>query len=95
MSQEALTNIGKHAEARQVFFSATVNEKCVSLVIGDDGKGFDVNRVRAGSSLEKGMGLDAMAERAHMLGASLDVRSKTGEGTRINLTIPIQEVGNE
>ena len=36
-----------------------------------------------------------MAERAHMLGASLDVRSQVGEGTRISLTIPIEEVGYE
>jgi signal transduction histidine kinase len=95
ISQEALTNIGKHAEAKHVSFAVKENEGCVSLIIEDDGKGFDVDKVRARHSPEKGLGLDAMEERAHMLGASLDIKSQVGEGTRITLTIPIEEVGKE
>jgi signal transduction histidine kinase len=95
IAQEALTNIGKHAEAKQVSFTVKENEDRVSLNIKDDGKGFDMNEVRAKQYPEKGLGLDAMEERAHMLGASLHVRSPVGEGTRISLTIPIEEVGNK
>ncbi|MGD9076691.1 MAG: PAS domain S-box protein, partial [Desulfobacteraceae bacterium] len=75
IAQEALTNIGKHAEAKQVSFTVKENEDRVSLNIEDDGKGFDMNEVRAKQYPEKGLGLDAMEERAHMLGASLHVRS--------------------
>ncbi len=95
IAQEALTNIGKHAEARHVSFAVKENEGCVSLIIEDDGKGFDVNKVRAIHSPVKGLGLDAMEERAHMLGASLHIKSQVGEGTRITLTIPIDKMGKE
>jgi PAS domain S-box-containing protein len=95
ISQEALTNIGKHAEAKHVSYAVKENEGSVTLSIEDDGKGFDVNRVRSVHSLEKGLGLDAMEERAHMLGASLDIKSQVGEGTKITLTIPLEGVGKE
>ena len=65
------------------------------MSIEDDGKGFDVKKIRSLHSPEKGLGLDAMEERAHMLGASLDIKSQVGEGTRITLTIPIEEERKE
>jgi PAS domain S-box-containing protein len=95
ISQEALTNIGKYAEAKNVSFAVKENEGSVTLIIEDDGKGFEVNKVRSLHSLEKGLGLDAMEERAHMLGASLDINSRVGEGTRITLSIPIEEERKE
>ncbi len=95
ISQEALTNIAKHAEAKHVSFAVKENEGSVTLSIEDDGKGFDVNRVRSIHSLEKGLGLDAMEERARMLGASLDIKSQVGEGTKITLTISLEGVGKE
>jgi PAS domain S-box-containing protein len=95
ISQEALTNIAKHAEAKHVSFAVKENEESVSIIIEDEGKGFDVIKVRATHSPEKGLGLDAMEERAHMLGASLHIKSQVGEGTRITLTIPIGKAGKE
>ena len=92
ISQEALTNIAKHAEAKHVSFTVKESEGSISLIIEDDGKGFDVNKIRAIHYPEKGLGLDAMEERAHMLGASFDIESQVGEGTRITLTIPIERV---
>jgi signal transduction histidine kinase len=93
ISQEVLTNIGKHAEANHVSVAVKENENSVSFVIEDDGKGFDVNSVKSTHSPEKGLGLDAMQQRAHMLGAFLEIQSRRGEGTRIALTIPIQKEG--
>jgi signal transduction histidine kinase len=90
ISQEALTNIGKHAEANHVSFTVKKNQSSVSFTIEDDGKGFDVSKIKAGNSPQKGLGLDTMEERARMLGASLDISSKMGEGTRIALKIPIE-----
>ncbi len=95
ISQEALTNIGKHAEAKQVSFAVKENEGSISLIIEDDGKGFDVNKVRGIHSPEKGLGIDAMQERAHMLRALFDIKSQEGKGTRITLTIPIEKVRKE
>jgi signal transduction histidine kinase len=95
ISQEALSNIAKHAEAKHVSLAVKENEGSISLIIEDEGKGFDVNKARAIHSPEKGLGLDAMEERAHMLGASLAIDSQVGKGTSITLTIPREKVGKE
>lgn len=89
--QEALTNIGKHAGAGHVSFSVKRSEGHVYMVLEDDGKGFDPNRIKKRHPPQRGVGLAAMGERAHMLGASLDIRSRPGEGTTLHLTIPIDE----
>jgi signal transduction histidine kinase len=93
ISQEALTNIGKHAEARHVAFVAKRNEGGISFLIEDDGKGFKVGKIKGKPKSHKGLGLPLMEERAHMLGASLVIKSRAGRGTRVLLTIPIEERG--
>ena len=91
ISQEALTNIGRHAEASQIRFAVQKNENHVSFVVEDNGKGFDVTQVKSRLSHEKGMGLATMTERAHMLGAIFHISSLLGEGTKINLKIPLEK----
>jgi signal transduction histidine kinase len=91
ISQEALTNIGRHAEASQIRFALQKNENHVSFVVEDNGKGFDVAQVGSRLSHEKGMGLAAMAERAHMFGATFHIWSQLGKGTRISLKIPLEK----
>lgn len=91
ISQEALTNIGRHSEASRVRFAVEKNENHVSFVVEDNGKGFDVALIGSRLSHEKGMGLAAMAERAHMLGAVFHIQSELGEGTRISLKIPVEK----
>jgi PAS domain S-box-containing protein len=88
--QEALTNIGKHADAEQIFVRAEFRSGNVSLVMEDDGRGFDVNAPSTGNPDERGFGLAAMEERARMLGAALEVQSRPGHGTRIALTVPAE-----
>ena len=91
--QEALTNISKHADASHVSFVVKKKDSRVYFLMEDDGKGFDVDRVKEMQSFEKGMGLAAMEERVHMLGANLDLRSKERKGTRVRFTIPITKGG--
>lgn len=91
ISQEALTNIGRHSEASRILFAVQKNENHVSFVVEDNGKGFDVTQIRSRLSHEKGMGLAAMAERAHMLGATFHIWSLLGDGTRISLKIPLEK----
>jgi PAS domain S-box-containing protein len=86
--QESLTNIGKHAEARHVSLAIKKGEGEVTLVVEDDGKGFDTREVAARYSMEKGLGLAAMGERARMLEGSYEISSHKGEGTRVTVTIP-------
>jgi signal transduction histidine kinase len=92
--QEALTNIGKHAHASRVHFEVKKENNFILFRLKDDGKGFDLNEAKTGVMAERGMGLAAMQERSHMLGADLDIISHTGKGTTLALKIPLKEGGS-
>ena len=87
--QEALTNVGKHAGAKNVSVVIKSQEDRVSFVIEDDGKGFDPTKALTKHALDRGLGLSTMDERIRMLKGSLDLWSQQGGGTRISFTIPI------
>jgi signal transduction histidine kinase len=87
--QEALTNVLKHAEARQAKVETTVGDGRVRVTVVDDGRGFDVTSVPR-SREGRGVGLLGMRERAEALGGTLQVSSRTGHGTRIEIVIPVE-----
>ncbi len=88
MIQEALNNIGKHSEAKNVTFAIEKDNGRVSFLVEDDGKGFDVGKVLSKNPSKKGLGLATMNERARMLGGSVHLWSEVGKGTRIRFSIP-------
>jgi len=61
------------------------------VTVADNGEGFDLEQLSAMHATEKGMGLAAMQERVLMLGSSLYIETRPGEGTRINFEIPWSE----
>jgi len=79
--QEALSNVRKHAAATAVRIGIEADH----LVIVDNGRGFDVMRL---ASATRNFGLQFMRERAELMGSSLQIESRQGEGTRILLRIP-------
>jgi PAS domain S-box-containing protein len=79
IAQEALNNVAKHSRARKVEVILERRPDHVSLVIEDDGIGFDPGR--AG----QGFGLIGMRERAALVGATLEIESAAGSGTTILL----------
>lgn len=87
--QESLNNIAKHARAGKVHLAIRKFDGAVRLEVEDDGQGFEVARILSTSSLEKGLGLGALNERAKMLGGSLKIDSQRGRGTRIVCAIPV------
>jgi PAS domain S-box-containing protein len=89
--QEALTNIGKHAQASNVTLNVQLEEGRACFFVEDDGRGYDVKSVSAREAPDRGMGLATMKERARMLGGSLDIWSEAAKGTRIALRIPISK----
>jgi PAS domain S-box-containing protein len=91
--QEAFTNIGKCADATHLSVVIKKQGDSVSFFIGDNGKGFDMERVLSKDVTERGLGLTAMDERVRMLGGSLDLWSRRGKGTRISFAIPINQEG--
>lgn len=88
--QEALTNIGKYAQANKVTMAARRQDGMISFLIEDDGRGFDVKEFVVKSGAEKGMGLAAMGERVWMLGGNLNLTSQEGKGTQITFSIPAE-----
>jgi two-component system sensor histidine kinase DegS len=80
--QEALQNVRKHSAATRV----RICRENGHLVIGDNGRGFDVMRLASGAS--RNFGLHFIRERAELMGATLQIESRQGEGTRILLRLP-------
>jgi PAS domain S-box-containing protein len=82
--QEALTNVSKHAQARQVEIKAGVNAHRIVITIVDNGIGFDLQkRCKPDGSL--GWGLEIMAERAKSINGSFSIDSQPGAGTQIHI----------
>jgi signal transduction histidine kinase len=86
--QEALTNVSRHAEAREVGISLEAGPQEVRLEVVDDGKGFDVSRAGAGA------GLRGIRERCAFLGGSAEVSSSPGAGTRVVVRLPVRGGGS-
>ena len=89
--QECLTNISKHAGATEVSIAVRENDGLISLVIEDNGAGFDPAQASARRASGRGLGLAALDERARMLGGTLEIWSQPESGTRITCVIPVDQ----
>ena len=78
-----MTNIGKYAEAKQAEISLHDFDGYITVEVKDDGKGFKVSSVGAGSH-----GLAGMRHRVEAAGGRLTVTSTEGEGTLISAVLP-------
>lgn len=87
--QEALRNVEKHAQARQVTVGLTQPGVFVQLVIQDDGVGFDPEHYPAKRNGKGGLGLLSMSERASYVGGALKLKSVRRAGTEIEVRIPL------
>lgn len=87
IAQEALTNVERHADARQVDISLTLNPDGVSLRISDDGSGFRKARSNKVSRGNMGIGLRNMQERVESFGGHFDVESGD-DGTTVSARLP-------
>jgi len=89
--QEALTNIRKHAQAKTVHVDLQLQgDGWLNLTIADDGRGFDPDLPRG----RKHLGLSTMRERAESLGGDISIVTGSGQGTRVTVTLPLQEIGS-
>lgn len=80
---EALSNIARHSGARHVNVSARMADGDLHLEIADDGRGIPLDYV-------SGYGLQNMHDRARILGADLQIYTGPGEGTRLELSVPLE-----
>jgi signal transduction histidine kinase len=79
---EALTNVTKHAKASEVRIGAVSSDGRLELSIGDDGVG--------GADPQAGSGLMGLIDRVNALGGRIVVSSLPGEGTRVQVALPIE-----
>ena len=86
--QEALTNVARHAQVKQVFVRLWVEEENLMIQIQDDGAGFNQDEVMNKTT---SIGLLGMQERATLCGGCLEIESEPGLGTCLTLEIPIVE----
>jgi two-component system CheB/CheR fusion protein len=82
--QEALGNAGKHSGAKRAEVSISGNKNALRVAIRDDGHGFDLDDARG-----KGLGLISMEERVRHLGGTFLISPTPGNGTRIEVRIPL------
>jgi signal transduction histidine kinase len=85
--QEALQNAIKYSGARQVSVHLSGGSEGLALTIVDDGVGFDVD-----AAWGKGLGLISMGERLEAVGGTLEIHSKPGAGTRLEVRVPAHVV---
>ena len=86
IAQEALGNVAKHAQAKQVKVRLTRFEDRVCLAVSDDGVGFNPD----GSGKSGGLGLINMRERVRQLNGTFELESKPGHGTTVKAEVPFR-----
>jgi len=87
--QESLTNVRRHSKAGAVDISIAASEKELKLTVYDDGTGFDMG----GAEDPHGCGIEGMQERANLVSGNLSIRTVINQGTRVILTVPLQDEG--
>jgi signal transduction histidine kinase len=89
--QEALSNIRKHAKAKQAWVTFSLEGECAKILIQDDGVGFDLEG--GGLSPRPSFGLDTMRERAEGIGGTLAITTGPGRGTTVEVKVPLGRQG--
>jgi signal transduction histidine kinase len=90
MTREGLSNVARHSGASRAVLALAANDATLTLLIGDNGKGFDPAEGRT----EGHHGLANLQSRAEALGGSLQVKSKPGAGTEVEARIPLAQDGH-
>ncbi len=89
LTQEAINNAIKYAESSHIIVQLSHSNTLLSIIVDDNGKGFDVAAVDKKRNSESGMGMLFMQERIQYINGRVFFKSIPGEGTRITFNIPI------
>ena len=93
--QEAVTNVLRHANAREVWVRVHVRGNELVLSVRDDGIGFDVARASSQGIAGTSMGLLGLHERAQLVGGNLEILSSPGRGTDLRVRMPLPDAERE
>ena len=89
IAQEALTNVVRHARANTATIRLTMEERRAILEVEDDGIGFDLDKTYATTGEHRPWGLLGMQERASLAGGTVEIQSKSWQGTKLTVIIPL------
>lgn len=92
--QEAVSNVAHHADARHVEIKLMRDEETVTVIVADDGQGFEAELGVGIAGRADRVGLSGMAERVALLDGSLQVRSAPGAGTTVEVKVPVGGVAS-
>jgi signal transduction histidine kinase len=95
MAQEALSNIKRHAHARQASVVIEFNTQAIQIKVNDDGVGFEIPKIPAEFVSSGHFGLAGLYERAQLIGASLDIKSEPGKGTQLSISLATKTQSSE
>ena len=90
ITQEALTNVAKHAKAQHTVVKLAFHDGQVELVIEDNGIGVTPEQMNRRQVRHQGWGLAGIQERAALVGGTFDIDSAPGRGTRLTVHIPLR-----
>jgi signal transduction histidine kinase len=90
ITQEAINNAIKYADSTHIIVSLSNSKKLLSVVIDDNGRGFDPEKIEYKKNGDGGMGLTFMKERIKYINGRLFLNSEPNKGTRVTLNIPIE-----
>ncbi len=88
LAQEALTNVVRHSQAKEVDVLLERSSHALTLVIRDNGIGFDQDAVRSGARVGTSVGLSGMEERVRLVGGTFKIESTPSAGTEIRASFP-------
>lgn len=89
ITQEAINNAIKYADSSHIIVTISHSSKILSIIIDDNGKGFDKSNLKSKPDKDGGMGLTFMQERIKYINGRLFINSSTVQGTKVTLNIPL------
>ncbi len=90
VGQEAINNISKHADASQVLVGLAIHAHTATLMVRDNGCGFDTEAVLNSPDGQASLGLFGMRERVTLMGGAMALDSTPGEGTSVQFSVPLE-----
>ncbi len=94
ISQEAMNNVVRHGQAAHFWIDLVYGDGRVTLILRDDGRGFDLSRFKDDNRRDK-LGLAGIRERAALAGGDVTIETTPGQGTTICVIIPVLELQEE
>ncbi|WPR74520.1 ATP-binding protein [Algoriphagus sp. NG3] len=89
ITQEAINNAIKYAESSHIIVTVAHSQNILSIIVDDNGKGFEMSKLKSKPDEEGGMGLTFMKERVKYINGRLFINSSPNEGTKVTLNIPL------